>query len=251
MLHVVLLAVVQAAVPQPSPTPPLQTITHVRSTPFCTAFTQNIRYSVQGVLMNDDLFKRTEPVFLKAAHDMVNGGVTGFGDGVAGNTEGSAMILDVNRLQQFDGSIAHNLEVIDKVLNDPARFPKQPTTSEDLQLVGLRAQLLAIAKKQNDVLNLISGTTEQYMFDSLYNDDISMRGALSADGKALPNAGTLSGGPLPGKDKNANPMLIHNDIFMGTTMGRLYQEMAIARAQESGMEQPFADALVQASVQCK
>lgn len=236
--------------PQPSPSP-LRTIVNSRITPFCTAFTQNIRYSVQGILLNDSLFERTEPVFLKAAHDMMNSGVDRLSSGANRNPESAATVLDMNRLQEIGGSIVHNLQTINDILNDGTRFPKQPGNPQDAQLVQLRAQLLAIAKKQNDELNIISGTTAQYMFDTLYNSDVSMGGALAANGKALPNVGTLSGGPLKGKASAGDPVLMRNDLFMDSPMGRMYRLMAEQRSEEASMQPEFTKSLLDASQNCR
>lgn len=250
MLSVVLALITVAASPQASPTP-LVTIAHDRSTPFCTAFTQNIRYSVQGVLLNDSLFKRTEPVFLKAAHDMLNSGVDGFSSKANGGGESAAVMLDMNRLEQVEGAIVHNLQTINDVLNDPTRFPKQPNGPRDAQLVQLRAQLLTLAKKQNDELNLVSGTADQYMFDTLYNRDISMSGSLSANGKALPDVGTLRGGPMQDKATGMNPLLASNNLFMNSPMGRMYRAMVVQESQEAALEPLLAQSLADASTHCR
>lgn len=252
MWFVLALAGVTGA-PQPSPTP-LKTITNVHSTPFCTAFGDNIRHGVEGVLVNDDLFKRTEPVFLKAAHDMVAGGPmeSSFNSMHAARPSGdnASVVLDMARIQEIDGAIVKNLQKIDALLNDPTRFPKDPKTPEERQLVDLRAQLLRVAKEQNDELNILSGTSEQYMFDTLYNRDVSLGGALSANGKALPDAGTLNGGPLKTKGDAGNPVLLQNNLFMNSTMGQIYQSLVIRVNQEQTMETPLAHALVDASASC-
>lgn len=239
--------------PAPSPTP-LKTITNVHSTPFCTAFNDNIRHGVEGVLVNDDLFKRTEPVFLKAAHDLVAGGPmeSSFNSMHAArpSADNSSVILDMARIQEIDAAIVKNLQKIDTLLNDTTRFPKEAKTPEEQQLVDLRAQLLRVAKQQNDELNILSGSSEQYMLDRLYSSDVSLGGALSANGKPLPDAGTLGGGPLQSKGDAGNPVLLQNNLFMNSTMGQMYQALVIRVNQEQTMEMPLAHALVAASASC-
>ena len=251
---IALLLLAMQTVPQPSPTP-LKTITNVHSTPFCTAFGDNIRHGVEGVLVNDDLFKRTEPVFLKAAHDMVSGGelVSGFNSLHAArpSADNASVTLDMARIQDIEGAIVKNLQKIDALLNDSTRFPKAPKTPEERQLVNLRAQLLNVAKEQNDELNILSGTSEQYMLDTLYNRDVSFGGALAANGKALPDAGTLNGGPLKTKGDAANPVLLQNNLFMNSSMGRMYEALRVRESREQAMEIPFARDLVQASASCR
>lgn len=248
------IAAAVSATPQPSPTP-LKTITTVHSSPYCTAFGDNIRHGVEGVLVNDDLFKRTEPVFLKAAHDMVAGGamVSGFNSmhAARAGSDNAAVTLDMARIQDIDGAIVKNLQKIDALLNDSARFPKKPTTAEEQQLVALRAQLLNVAKQQNDELNILSGTSEQYMLDTLYTRDVSFGGALAANGKALPDAGTLNGGPLKTNSDSANPVLLQNNLFMNSAMGQMYQALLIRESREQSLEVPLAHALVEASASCR
>ena len=253
MFAVMLAAVALAVTPAPSPTP-LKQIEHVYSTPFCTAFTQNIRRSVEGVLRNDTLFKNTEPVFLQAAHDMVSGGFMTSSFNARGparmNPDNPRVHLAMNRLREFSGSIAHNLQVIDRLLNDVQRFPKADSAQEMRELLALREQLLKLAKAQNDTLNVLSGTTEEFMFDSLFNSDVSAGGVLSANGKAPASAGTLQGGPIKSKGDAGNPELTQNDLFMSSAMGELYQELLKSESQEQTLEQQFTPKLVQAAQHC-
>lgn len=243
-----------AVQPQPSPTP-LKTITNVHSTPFCTAFGDNIRHGVEGVLVNDDLFKRTEPVFLKAAHDLVMGGPleSSFNSMHAAQPSGdnASVVLDMARIQEIDGAIVKNLQKIDALLNDTTRFPKEAKTPDEQRLVALRAQLLSVAKQQNDELNILSGTSEEYMLDRLYSRDVSLGGALSANGKPLPDVGTLGGGPLQSKSDAANPVLLQNNLFMNSTMGQMYRALLTRVNREQAMEMPLARALVEAAASCR
>jgi hypothetical protein len=210
---------------------------------------------VEGVLVNDDLFKRTEPVFLKAARDMVTAGplVSTFGSLHAAHVDpdNASVHLDMARLQEIGTSVAHNLETINKLLNDNMRFPKNPSTAEDKQLVQLRAQLLALAKQQNDELNVLSGTADQYLFDTLYNADVSAGGALAASGRAPAGAGNFAGGPLKSPSDAMNPLLKQNDVFMNSVMGEMYRVFVARESNERAMEPVLAQALVEASSGCK
>lgn len=249
----VLLAIA-AATPQPSPSP-LKTITRVHSTPFCTAFGENIKHGVEGVLINDELFKRTEPVFLKAANDMVNGGelTSSFNSMHAAhvNEDSASVHFDMERLQQIGDAVIKNLKTIDGVLNDPARFPKSPATADDIQLVNLRAQLLALAKEQNDELNVLLGTTDQYLFDTLYSRDVSFGGALAANGKAPAGSGNFAGGPLKSPADAMNPELTQNSLFMSGPLGTMYRAFVARESIETSKEPQLAQALVQASAGCR
>ncbi len=248
--------------PQPSPSP-LKTITHVHSSPFCTAFGDNIRKSVKNVLVNDALFNLSKPVFLQAAHDMIVGGPLQSSFGSMGpaqsDPDNAAAQLDMNRLTVITASIAKNLEAIDALLNDAARFPKKVQSNEDKQLVQLRDQILALAQQQNAELNALSGSTDRYTFDSLYNSGPSGTGALNA-GPAPGQSGVDYYGlgpisqtprPLPRMPSFADPQLVDNSVFMRSWIGHTYQLFTTNVDREAAMEFSVSDALTAAAAQCK
>lgn len=252
MLGVLLIAAAQVPTPQPSGAP-LKTITTIHSSPFCTAFRENIKHGIEGVLVNDDLFKRTEPVFIKAAHDMVSGGglESSFNSthSARANPDNASVHLDMARLQQITGAVVKNLETINKLLNDPTRFPQSLKTADDRQIMQLRAQLLTLAKQQNAELNVLNGTTDQYMFDTLANLGATVN---DAEGRSrTPDAGFLEGGRLKTIADQSNPVLKQNDVFMNSEMGALYQGFVVQEAKEQSMEPALAQTLMEASSGCK
>lgn len=278
-----LLSVVTPA-PQPSPGAPLKTITNAHSTPFCTAFENNIRRGVQGVLVNDELFKRSGPVFSKAAHDMtLGGGISSSFNSMhpaQSDQDNPATTMDMSALDALGGAIVNNLQTIDRILNDSSRFPAPPKTQEDRQLAQLRTGLLALAKKQNDELNVISGTTNQYIFDSLLDRYPSPADAEGVTGPAAIRGSFFDGGPLKSPSSGASgasapanvskklgtnqtvlpanvtplsgdPELLNNNMFMNSPIGRLYGELVRHEAEEMAMQPAFTQALTQASQGCK
>ena len=264
---------------------PLKTITNVHSTPFCTAFENNIRRGVQGVLVNDELFKRSGPVFSKAARDMALGGdiSSSFNSmhPAQSDQDNPATTMDMSALDALGGAIVNNLQTIDRILNDSSRFPENPKTPEERQLAQLRTGLLALAKKQNDELNVISGTTNQYIFDSLQDryptaadapgvtGPEAIRGSFF-DGGPLksPSSGAASGASAPANARkklgtsqivlpanvtpfSGDPELLNNNMFMNSPIGRLYGELVRREAEEMAMQPAFTQALTQASQGCK
>ncbi|HET6896671.1 MAG TPA: hypothetical protein VFH72_14910 [Candidatus Baltobacteraceae bacterium] len=232
--------------------PPLKTITHARSTPFCTAFEENVRRTVQGVLVNDSLFQRTEPVFLKAATDMVSGGamVSSFDSMHAAqpDPDNASVHLDMARFEELGGTIAKNLQVINDLLNDRTRFPANAKTEDEKRLMKLRAQLLALAKKQNAELNVLLGTTDQYLFDSFANAYPTVN---DATGHAKsPEAGYLSGGRLKSPGDLADASLASNGIFMNSAMGAMYRTFMQQVAQEQAAEPELARTLEEDAKSC-
>jgi len=255
MLAAILAAVL--ATPQPSATPApaqLKEIEHVYSSRFCSAFQQNVKYSVEGLLMNDRLFKRTEPVFLAAARDMVTGEQESSFNSMRpaqSNYDNARVHLDMNRLRDFSGSIVHNLQLIDQLLNDASKFPDDASSEEIRELLALRKQLFDLAKAQNAELNILSGTAEQYMLDTLFNKDVSANGLLAANDKAPAKIGTLQGGPIKSKGDAGDPELTQNDLFMSSPMGELYEALVQSEAQEQALEAQFTPQLTQAAQHCK
>jgi hypothetical protein len=165
--------------PVPSATP-LKTISHVRTSPFCTTFNGTIRHSVEGVLTNDALLAHGSVLLRQTGHDLS----VGF--------DAHAQ-LDVNHMEIVEGAIVHNLDLIDKLLNS---FPPADSSTVDGRITEqLRAQLRAAAALQNLELNAISGTIDQIGLDELKNLDVSFGGVLSS-GIKLPDTGVLAGGPL-------------------------------------------------------
>ncbi len=274
MLSVLVLAA-SVSTPQSSP-PPLKTITNARSTPFCSAFENNIKGTVQGLLLNDDLFRRSEPVFQKAARDMVLGGQleSSFNSlhPATVRSDNPRVQLDMNRMNEIVRAVVHNLEAINALLNDAQRFPAAANSDEERRLVHLRDQLLAVAKQQNDELNVLSGTSEQYAFDQLYNAEVGPPGVFASDGKGPRTVQFFGGGPFNVLPQNAStggegpnfmpppanlptrigdPQLLDNGIFMSTSVGRMYDVLVQRERAEAGMETQATQSLVNGARLCR
>jgi hypothetical protein len=159
---------------------PLKTISHARTSPFCTIFNNTIRHSVEGLLTNDALLARGSVLLRQTGHDIS----VGFD---------AHMQLDVNRMEIVEDEIVHNLELIDRLLSS---LPPADSTNQDGRIAEhMKAQLQSAAMQQNLELNSISGTIGQLGLDDLQNADISFGGVMSS-GIKVPNTGTLAGGPL-------------------------------------------------------
>lgn len=255
MTQLALVLLVLQALPVPTPTPgPLKEISHVYSTPFCSAFENNIKHSVQGMLANDVLVKQTDPVFVKTARDMI----TAPPESRFNSTEPArtpddtpALHLDMERLRDLSTSIAHNLKVIDQLLDDVQRFPKTASGEEMKQLLALRDKLRQIAKAQNDELNVLAGTADEYMMDTFFNRDVSLNGALSASGKPAADAGVLQGGPIASKARGGDPELLRNGMFMDTQIGAVYRDLVAKENAEHDLEQTFTPQFTDAATHCR
>ena len=74
--------------------------------------------------------------------------------------------------------MAHNLQLIKRVLDDPKAFPKNAATDDDRYALLLKAQIQAAADRQNDTLNRINGVLESQGMNSMRQDvSIAMQSA--------------------------------------------------------------------------
>ena len=268
------LLAVLVATPQPSPTPavtPLKVIERVRSTPFCTALGDNIKHSIETLLADDDAFKQAEPLFEQAANDLEFAGdmESSFNDPHPARSHANARLtFDIAHLRDRATSIVENLKKIDDLLSDAKRFPSAASTDEQRRLLALRDQLLKIAKAQNETLNVITGTAEEYAMDDLFSRDVSANGALSANGAKSPDAGLFQGGPmnapqatpgaaaasmtLSGAQLNGqfkDPRL--QSLAFNNVLGRIYADYVREEQREQKLEASFTPHLLEAARLCK
>ncbi|HET7815781.1 MAG TPA: hypothetical protein VFL13_15575 [Candidatus Baltobacteraceae bacterium] len=279
---------VLVATPQPSPTPavtPLKVIERVRSTPFCTALGDNIKHSIETLLADDDAFKQAEPLFEQAANDLEFAGdmESSFNDPHPARSHANARLtFDIAHLRDRATSIVENLKKIDDLLSDAKRFPSAASTDEQRRLLALRDQLLKIAKAQNETLNVITGTAEEYAMDDLFSRDVSANGALSANGAKSPDAGLFQGGPMnapqatPAPGVQTGPASLNavgaaaasmtlsgaqlngqfkdprlQSLAFNNVLGRIYADYVREEQREQKLEASFTPHLLEAARLCK
>ncbi len=147
MLAMLVLAL--AVPPSPAPSPGvLLEIGRVRSrTPLCSTLRDAVAPSILALLNSDAVFSAGNKTFVTMGkHEL----------------ERSRGQLELDRLQLDRQVVAvvKNLQAVDALLNDTTRFPKVATTDDERRALAIKAQLLKIAKAQNEALNVISGTLE-------------------------------------------------------------------------------------------
>jgi hypothetical protein len=138
------------AAPAPTPTP-LKTISRIRSSPLCTGLRRAIAPAVSKVLQSDQIIAKSKPLFddyVRATTDNLSSG---------------ARDMAVERLNQLIGPLVTNTERVDELLNNGSSFPRVAHSSDDRQLLKMRAQLQAVNDQQKHALDVISGfvATEQ------------------------------------------------------------------------------------------
>lgn len=141
----VLLAQEPLAVPSPQPSP-LKQIIEVKSRALCTTLGRNVQIALVGLMKNDEVIESGRREFAKMAWDQTQGS--------------SALGIDRLALKNVVSAMVHNIYQIDQVLDDPARFPANPSTDDERDADRMKAALQAVEQRQKAQLNLISGTVE-------------------------------------------------------------------------------------------
>ena len=193
MLGHFLLAVTAAvSSPSPAPTPTLKTIIRVHSSPLCSTLNTSVFRTVQGLRINDNLIDASKPLLLRMGKEFVPTSDAGrefdqlqahWGNAPGGTHDTNpALELDNQRLLMVASEIAHNLEKIDKLLQDPARFPSVATTDDDKQALLLKTQLQAVADQQRKNLNVLSGLGDTFSLQDLIARGDGTQGAINGGG---------------------------------------------------------------------
>ena len=185
VMGVILIAqIVTAQVVSPSAlpsAPPPPTIEHVRSSTLCTTLRDNIAPALFGLIRNDKLVSVGRASLLNLGNLSQHGQLaSGYGENGAhvtnplGMTEGNSHLFDIGR------SLEKNVETIDRILADPARFPEHPVTDDEKKLAEMKSELLIVLDKQKLVVNALSGTAETTMMDQFVSQgQVSARAARS------------------------------------------------------------------------
>ncbi|HTW85134.1 MAG TPA: hypothetical protein VMD91_13780 [Candidatus Sulfotelmatobacter sp.] len=153
-------------------TPP-PTIGGTHSKGFCDTVRGNVAPAVHGLMNDDALLGAGHRALAKMSHDAVT-------------STPQALDLDRVYLGKVVLSLAHNVGVIDKLLNDPSRFPKAPATDDDKEAALLQSQLRAARDRQNDALNLVDGLLETEQMGQMRSDLPSQIQSATGPSNATP-----------------------------------------------------------------
>jgi hypothetical protein len=181
------------AVPQPTSSP-LKTILHEHVSPLCTTLKSNVFQSIQGLRINDKLVGTANGIVLQMGRDFAqtrkfaatNSSQT---QAMWGNTAGvfsneysqsAALQFDAQHLMELSSNLAHNLEIIDKLLMDSTKFPSDARTVTDRQALDLKTKLQQIADAQKQALNTIYGLADTYELQALIARGDNTRGAINS-----------------------------------------------------------------------
>ncbi|HVR45862.1 MAG TPA: hypothetical protein VMT95_04415 [Candidatus Binatia bacterium] len=253
-----ILALQKPSAPAPNPTPPpaLKTIIRMKTSPFCEAFRENVFHAVEGLRVNDRVIEQGRSLLAKTAYDGVvdRTGMPGPVPGVPPQNLGAPSVrMDQYQLGQVMGQIAHNLQRVYGLLNDPRRFAEHPQNDADRELATMKSALLAIAEAQERSLNLISGEYETAALDDMFARGDNTAGALGAGSivdKNLklgdPILASPGSSPLP-----AGGALPHGSLFAGTPVGGVAALVDISQRLTGDTEDQVLSAVLPGMDRCR
>ncbi|MBV8371675.1 MAG: hypothetical protein JOY69_00310, partial [Candidatus Eremiobacteraeota bacterium] len=166
------LIVAQTPVNAPSPRPPpLKQIIEVKARALCTTLGSNVAITLVGLMKNDHVIEEGRRAFVKMAWDQARG----------------SKALDIDRLVMKNAvaALVHNLSEIDRALDDPTRFPANPTTDDERVADRIKAALQAVEDRQKLQLNILNGTVETDALASMRHDFPDFNPTMNS-----PNQGT-------------------------------------------------------------
>jgi hypothetical protein len=234
-----------AASPSPAPgASPLKQIIDVRSRPLCTTLTQRIEPAVAGLLKNDALIEHGRGGLIRTGADALAGS--------------AAAAMDRQAIRNVVFAMTHNFEVIDRILDDPARFPSVATTDDERAATAIKAQLLAIEARQRIVANALLGTLEMTAMGDMKTDfpvGNPTAHALSTNPTAIagpaPGPGSMSAASsLSDPHEISLPALMDSDIAGKTIYDKLATLIAQHQVRGQAVESAAAASIVNAAVVC-
>lgn len=157
-LFAMALAVAQAqAASAPSPQPsPLKQIIDIKVRSLCAILGSSVQITLVGLMKNDDDIESGRREFLKLGWDEVQ--------------HSKATDIDLLAIKNVVAALVHNFAAIDRVLDDPTRFPANPTTDEERQADRLKAALQAVEDRQRAQINVLYGTADTYALSDMRHD---------------------------------------------------------------------------------
>lgn len=233
--------------PQPSPQPsPLKEIIDVKSRTLCTALRDNVAVSLAGLISNDADIDVGRKAMMKMAADQIEGSTAGRMDALVG--------------ENVVGAIVHNLVLIDRKLNDPARFPTDPKTDDERLAVQVKAQLQAIEDAQKRQLNALNGTIETDNMNTMQHEMPANQVVVSSSSNGKMPEAPLTTTPAPDSiaaagipnDKNTTETrtLVAGSLIGTTYYGSLAGAMAGEQQNTLKLENTATATIRQVAAEC-
>lgn len=278
MLSLLFAVAVAQAAPSPGATP-LKTITTVKSAPLCTTLTSTVLHTVQGLQINDRMIASSKSVLVDMGKAWLPASIAGekfdqlqaqWGNAPGGthNVDNPGLILGAQHIYKISMGIVHNLQIIDDMLNDPARFPADAKSDQDKQALQLKAELQAVVDQQRKNLNELNGLADTFNMQDLIAHGDGTQGAINGGGKGdqvSHNDQDVSfldpiSGPERGRNGSAKDPTVDTDpaisqkatgLDANNPMMRFYVGVEQNEASTSQAESALAQTILQVVAQCK
>jgi len=244
-------APVAAQTAPPSPLP-LPEIGRTHSKGLCTTVRDRVAPAVLGLMKTDELIGAGHRALIKSGQDLIQpSGPTG-----DPATPKAALDLDYVYLERVVHAMAHNLQLIKRVLDDPKAFPKNATTDDDRYAQLLKAQIQDAANRQNDTLNRLNGVLESQAMNSMRQDiSTQMQSTTKTTGNpGSPGSGFFDSLSLPGS--GPAPMNGISAVAPANTAGHtiwdeLARDVEIEQTRVAHAEQTLTPTVVAVAAGCR
>lgn len=134
----------------------LKVITNVRSSAVCATLRRNVFQAVQGLRVNDGLIEQGKLILEKIGYDAK---AQPESVSIVGGAGGASQMDDM-QLELLVHDLAENLDKIDALLSEAQAFPDASASTDERKLLQAKSRLEAVAERQREALNLLSGTAE-------------------------------------------------------------------------------------------
>ena len=234
-------------IPLPTATP-LKEIGRVRATVTCTALKNVAAPTLVGLMKNDDVIGRGHQVVMKMRDDLKNDSST-------------ALDLDRNYLGTVVRALAHNLEIVNRLLDDPKRFPQTARSEDERQALAMRDQLKAVANSQNDTLNVLDGQLETDLLGQMQSTPAldTMNSVTGPDTRTTPPPSAPTPAPpvyldvagVPSTDPQFDPRKLDAPGLVGNTAyDKFLQAIEVQQVRVDSSEQIASKTIVKVAPGC-
>ncbi|HKU81273.1 MAG TPA: hypothetical protein VJP76_03810, partial [Candidatus Tumulicola sp.] len=224
VLAVALLAAYAQGAAAPSPQPsPLKQIIDVKVRPLCATLGSSVQITLVGLMKNDDDIESGRREFLKLGWDEVQ--------------HSKAQDIDYLAIKNVVAAIVHNMAAIDRVLDDPARFPANPQTDEERKADQLKAALQAVEDRQRAQINVLYGTVDTYALSDMRHQFADYDPSVAA-GPHVNVAGTTAPSDITDAGLNAQPKVLTTPVppaFAQVTVSPGPETAAMHSREDAGL----------------
>jgi hypothetical protein len=230
--------------PAPQASPALKQIIDVKARTLCATLASSIQVTLVGLMKNDQVIEVGRKAFVKMGWDDVQGS--------------HAQQMDRLIVQNAVSSMVRNLATIDRVLDDPARFPAEPQTDDERAADRMKLALQAVEDRQKAQLNLLNGTIETFALNDMqhrFDDNNPVADPAAKSAAMATEAPITAAGVQPPKPlATAMPPISapgRNDLASTTVGGSVAGTVGGGQVTIAGAEAKAASIIVPVATECQ